>query len=137
LDALLPQAPAAAATAPSAGPGVFEVSVDAIAPNPVQPRERIAPDELAELAASIRVHGVLQPIIVSRDGDRYVLVAGERRWRAARAAGLATIPVVVRGITPRDRLELALIENVQRQDLTPLEEAAAYRQLVDAHGLTH
>ena len=134
LDALLPQAPAA--STPGAGPGVVEAPVDAIAPNPVQPRERIAPEELAELAASIRVHGVLQPVIVSRDGDHYVLIAGERRWRAARAAGLTTVPVVVREITPQARLELALIENVQRQDLTPLEEAAAYRQLVDVHGLT-
>jgi ParB family chromosome partitioning protein len=92
---------------------------------------------LAELVESIREHGVLQPLIVTRnDQDTYALVAGERRWRAARAAGLLTVPVIVKETTPRQRLELALVENIQRQDLSPLETAQAYRQLIDEHNLT-
>jgi ParB family chromosome partitioning protein len=129
LDALLPAAPPAPTSAP-------ELPIEAITPNPVQPRETIAPEELAELAASIGAHGVLQPIIVTRGADGYVLVAGERRWRAAQLAGLRTVPALVKEVTPQERLELALVENLQRQDLTPLEEAAAYRQLVAEHGLT-
>jgi ParB family transcriptional regulator, chromosome partitioning protein len=82
------------------------------------------------------VHGVLQPVIVARAGDGYALVAGERRWRAAQLAGLPTIPALVKDVTPEERLALALVENLQRQDLTPLEEAAAYQQLVTEHGLT-
>jgi ParB family chromosome partitioning protein len=130
LDALLPSAP------PASAAGALELPVDAIAPNPVQPREQIAPEELEELAASIGAHGVLQPIIVSREGSAYVLIAGERRWRAAQRAGLRTIPALIKEVTPQQRLELALVENVQRQDLTALEEAAAYQQLVTEHGLT-
>jgi ParB family chromosome partitioning protein len=92
---------------------------------------------LAELVQSIREHGVLQPLIVTlADNDTYALVAGERRWRAARAAGLLTVPVVVKETTPRQRLEIALVENIQRQDLSPLETAQAYRQLIDEHSLT-
>ena len=136
LDALLPASPPAGADPAAVGTGASLLPVDAIVPNPQQPRERIAPDELAELAASIQAHGVLQPVIVSRSGPSYVLVAGERRWRAAQLAGLETIPALVKEVTPRERLELALVENLQREDLTPLEEAAAYRQLVDEYGLT-
>jgi ParB family chromosome partitioning protein len=132
LDALFPTRPA---SAPGAS-GPAEVPVAAIVPNPAQPRSQIAEAELAELAASIRAHGILQPIIVSRAADGYVLIAGERRWRAAQLAGLTTVPALVKDATPRERLELALVENVQRQDLTPLEEAAAYQQLVSEHGLT-
>jgi ParB family chromosome partitioning protein len=112
------------------------VPVDAIAPNPAQPREYMAQEELAALSASVRLHGVLQPVIVSRAGAEYVLVAGERRWRAAQMAGLAVIPALVKDVTPEERLALALVENLQREDLTPLEEAAAYQQLVADHGLT-
>src|SRR5581483_3885507 len=130
LEALLP----AASPAPAAG--ALELPVERIVPNPAQPRETIAPEELAELAASIGAHGVLQPIIVTRGADGYVLIAGERRWRAAQLAGLPTVPALVKEVTPQERLELALVENLQRQDLTPLEEAAAYRQLVTEHGLT-
>ena len=141
LDALFPARPAVSPTeggeereaAPS---GALEVLVAAIQPSPAQPRSRIAEDELADLAASIREHGVLQPVIVTRADDGYVLVAGERRWRAAQLAGLETLPALVKDVTPRERLELAIVENVQRQDLTPLEEATAYRQLVSEHGLT-
>jgi ParB family chromosome partitioning protein len=131
LDALLP-APGAGAAAG----GVVELPVDLLVPNPEQPRQGLAEAELAELAASIREHGVLQPVIVARAGAGYVLVAGERRWRAARQAGLTTIPALIKEVTPRQRLELALVENLQRQDLTPLEEAAAYQQLIAEHGLT-
>jgi ParB family chromosome partitioning protein len=116
---------------------LLEVDVDRIAPNPWQPRLEMDEESLAELVLSIREHGVLQPLIVTRaDNDAYALVAGERRWRAARAAGLLTVPVVVKETTPRQRLEIALVENIQRQDLSPLETAQAYRQLIDEHGLT-
>lgn len=129
LDSLLPAA------------GVSEVDIDLIAPNPRQPRAMIAPERLEELAESVRTHGILQPLLVSRQGGpsgaaTYTLVAGERRLRAARAAGLARVPVVVRETTPQGLLELALVENVQRADLNALEEAAAYRQLIDEFGLT-
>jgi ParB family chromosome partitioning protein len=94
-------------------------------------------EALRELVDSVRQHGVLQPLIVTRGaGDGYLLVAGERRWRAAQAAGLRTVPVIVKEATPHQRLELALVENLQRQDLSPLEAAQAYRQLIDEHGLT-
>ncbi len=118
------------------------MDVDRIAPNPQQPRYLLDPVALGELVESIRQHGVLQPLIVARAdsggaaGEGYTLVAGERRWRAARDAGLRTVPVVVKDATPRQRLELALVENLQRQDLHPLEAAQAYRQLIDEHGLT-
>ena len=115
-----------------------EVAVDAVAPNPYQPRANLDAAGLEELAASIRVHGVIQPLIVARgeERDRYVLIAGERRWRAARLAGLATVPVVVKEAAPQAMLELALVENVVRADLSPLEEASAYRQLIEEFGLT-
>ena len=129
LGALIPQS--------TGGAGLLEVDVDRIAPNPWQPRLEIDEASLAELVQSIREHGVLQPLIVTRaDNDTYALVAGERRWRAAKAAGLLTVPVVVKETTPRQRLELALVENIQRQDLSPLETAQAYRQLIDEHSLT-
>ncbi|HLH25518.1 MAG TPA: ParB/RepB/Spo0J family partition protein [Chloroflexota bacterium] len=142
LDALFPARPTAPPDEPAAPTGetppagALALPVAAIRPNPDQPRSRIAEDELADLAASIRVHGVLQPVIVSRTGDDYVLIAGERRWRAAQLAGLETVPAIVKDVAPRERLELAIVENVQRQDLTPLEEAVAYRQLLTEHGLT-
>jgi ParB family transcriptional regulator, chromosome partitioning protein len=114
------------------------IPVAAVSPNPDQPRTRPDDeDELDELAASIREHGLLQPLVVSERADgRFELIAGERRWRAARRAGLATVPAVVKEATPRSRLELALVENIQRRDLNPLEEAQAYRHLLDEHGLT-
>jgi ParB family transcriptional regulator, chromosome partitioning protein len=122
--------------------GLAEVSVDAIQPNPHQPRLSIDNDELAELAASIREHGLIQPLIVTRssspapDAAPFQLIAGERRWRAARLAGFEQVPVIVKEAVPQEMLELALVENVQRADLNPLEEAQAYRQLVDDFGLT-
>ncbi|MBC7225714.1 MAG: ParB/RepB/Spo0J family partition protein [Thermoflexales bacterium] len=117
--------------------GILEVPVDEIRPNPHQPRMLIRDDELVELALSIQTHGVLQPLIVVREGDGYQLVAGERRWRAAKLAGLTTVPVIVKDLAPQQTLELALVENLQRKDLNPLEEAAAYRQLIEEFGLTH
>jgi ParB family chromosome partitioning protein len=118
--------------------GVQELPVAAIAPNPDQPRREFSPVRLAELAESIRAHGVITPVLVSPlppdgDGPRYRLVAGERRWRAAQMAGRATIPALVRAVTPAQALELALIENLHRQDLSPVEEALAYRRLLRDH----
>jgi ParB family chromosome partitioning protein len=117
-------------------PTYLEVPVDNIKPNPDQPRSRFDDVALDELAASITEVGVLQPVVLSRteDGSLY-LIAGERRWRAARKAGLATIPAVVRGATGDTTLVEALVENVQRQDLTPLEEAHAYKQLLENTGM--
>ncbi len=117
--------------------GILEVPVEDIRPNPHQPRMLIRDDELVELALSIQTHGVLQPLIVVRQGDGYQLVAGERRWRAAKLAGLPTVPVIIKDLAPQQTLELALVENLQRKDLNPLEEAAAYRQLIEEFGLTH
>jgi len=117
--------------------GLSEVPVGSIAPNPHQPRESIGEDQLRELADSMREHGVIQPLVVTRAGaDGYTLVAGERRWRAAQLIGLDTVPAVIKDVAPQQMLELALIENVQRADLNPLEEAQAYRQLVEDFGLT-
>lgn len=118
-------------------PGVPEVDIDRITPNPWQPRLDMDETALGELVESIREHGILQPLIVTlADNDTYALIAGERRWRAAKAAGLLTVPIVVKESTPRQRLELALVENIQRQDLSALETAFAYRQLIDEHALT-
>jgi ParB family chromosome partitioning protein len=123
--------------------GATDVELGRIQPNPRQPRRSMDEDLLAELAVSIREHGLIQPLVVTRvDGTepgtaaRYQLIAGERRWQAAKLAGLVRVPVIVREATPRDLLELALVENVQRADLNPLEEAAAYQQLAGEFGLT-
>jgi ParB family chromosome partitioning protein len=117
--------------------GLAEVPVSSITPNPMQPRTALDPAALEELAASIREHGMIQPLIVTEQGPgRYQLIAGERRWQAARMAGLGTVPVVVKEASPQQLLELALVENIQRADLNPLEEASAYRQLVEEFDLT-
>ncbi|MSQ61978.1 MAG: ParB/RepB/Spo0J family partition protein [Dehalococcoidia bacterium] len=131
LSALIPQVTS----------GVDDVDIDLVVPNPQQPRTAMEPEALEELAESIRTHGIIQPLLVSRTagprgGTIYQLIAGERRLQAARLAGLARVPIVVREAAPRDLLELALVENVQRQDLTPLEEAQAYRRLIDEFHLT-
>jgi ParB family chromosome partitioning protein len=140
LDALIPPGeflPAGEA-ALQAG-GVIEIPVGNIDPNPHQPRSHMDPEKLNELAASIREHGIIQPIIVTQGAlpDHYTLVTGERRLLAARQAGLETIPAILREATEQQRLELALIENVQRTDLGPLEAAEAYRQLDEEFGLSH
>ncbi|HEX9014437.1 MAG TPA: ParB/RepB/Spo0J family partition protein [Chloroflexota bacterium] len=120
----------------SGGRGLVEIDLDAVSPNPKQPRTVMDEAALAELADSIRQHGILQPLIVTRSGSGYTLVAGERRWRAARLAGLSTVPALVKDTSPSQLLEVALVENIQRQDLGPLEEAAAYKQLIEDLGLT-
>ena len=121
----------------SAGqPGTLEIATSRIRPNPRQPRKRFDPESLATLTASITEHGVLQPILVTETIDGYQLVAGERRLRAAQAAGLDRIPAVVRQLADREQLEFALVENLQREDLDPLETADAYRQLIDEFGFS-
>lgn len=138
LDALLPASPAQAAAALAAGAGAAtsEVPVDEIAPNPQQPRRVFAEAELDALAESIRRHGVLQPVIVREAPPgatrRYELVVGERRWRASQRAGRATIPATVSNLATQALLEVALVENVQRRDLNPIELALAFRALSDA-----
>jgi ParB family chromosome partitioning protein len=118
--------------------GVQQVAVDAIQPNPRQPRIHFKEEELAELAASIREHGVIQPLIVTPKSDgKFILIAGERRWQASQRAGLRTVPVITREANNQQMLEVALIENVQRADLNSMEEAEAYRQLVEEFGLSH
>ena len=115
-----------------------EISVSAIEPNPAQPRSHFDEELLAALAASIRELGVLQPILVRPlEGGRYQLIAGERRWRAAKRVGLPTVPALIRTVADQSSLEQALVENLHRQDLNPLEEAAAFQQLVEGFGLTH
>jgi ParB family chromosome partitioning protein len=114
------------------------VAVEAIKRNPRQPRVHFKEDELNDLAASIREHGVIQPLIVSPKGDgTFILIAGERRWQASQRAGLTKVPVVTRQANNQELLELALIENVQRADLNPMEEAEAYHQLSEDFGLSH
>jgi ParB family transcriptional regulator, chromosome partitioning protein len=116
--------------------GFLEVDLDLIEPNAEQPRTRFEETALDELAQSIRANGIVQPIVVRRKGLQYQIVAGERRWRAAQKAGLQKIPVVIKDISDEKILELALIENIQRQELNAIEEANAYRKLIDSIGLT-
>jgi ParB family transcriptional regulator, chromosome partitioning protein len=119
--------------------GVMQVPVEKVSPNPRQPRNMKRPEDLTELTASVREHGVLQPLIVTRGktSGQYILIAGERRLQAARLAGLTSVPVLVHQATDQQRLELAIIENVQRSDLSALEEAEGYRQLAEDFGLSH
>lgn len=112
------------------------VPIDDIRPNPRQPRSHMDEDRLAELAESIRTLGLIQPLIVTEAGGGYTLVAGERRWRASQLAGMREVPVIVKEATSQEMLELALVENIQRADLNPLEEGYAYQQLMDEFGLT-
>ena len=135
MEALLPGAPAVERPADDGG-AVQEVPITTIGVNPAQPRHAFDQEALAGLAESIRRHGILQPLVVRRVDGGFELIAGERRLRAAAAAGLSTVPVVVRSSDEQERMELALVENVQREDLTPLEEAGAYRRLMDEFGLT-
>ncbi len=142
LDALIPggksTSSAPSGFVSSGGSGVQQVAVELIQRNPSQPRLTFKEDDLNELAASIREHGVIQPLIVlpSKDGT-YTLIAGERRLQASKRAGLKTVPVITREANNQELLELALIENVQRADLNAMEEAEAYRHLVDDFGLSH
>jgi ParB family chromosome partitioning protein len=115
---------------------VVEIDVSTLSPNPFQPRREISGAEFDELVASVRRHGVLQPIVVRRSSLGYEIVAGERRWRAAVAAGITTLPAVVRDLSNQEMLELALIENLRREDLDPIERATAYRRLGDEFSMT-
>jgi ParB family chromosome partitioning protein len=136
LGALIP--PEAAGAVGGTGPALRDVPVSAIRPNPHQPRRHFDEESLSSLAASVRELGVLQPILVREAGEgEYELIAGERRWRAAKRAGLPTIPVVVRTADDLSSLEQAVVENLHRQDLNPLEEAAAYQQLIEDFSMTH
>ncbi|NJC98942.1 MAG: stage 0 sporulation protein J [Anaerolineales bacterium] len=134
LDALIP----AGQTKPGGEGGITQIAVDLIQRNPRQPREKFDIEELENLAASIREHGIIQPLIVSPGKNGiYILIAGERRLQAARKAGLRTVPVVIRHATDQQLLELALIENVQRADLNPIEEAEAYQHLAKEFKMSH
>jgi len=126
---------------PAAAPAIVhetgsEIDIDLIDPNPEQPRTHFDPRELEDLAASIRANGIVQPIVIRPHGGRFQIIAGERRWRAAQQAGLRRVPVVIKEIPDDKLLELALVENIQRQELNPIEEANAYRKLIDRIGLT-
>ena len=134
LGALIPQKHE---PAPHLAAGVAEVPIDQIAPNPYQPRKTFNEASIDELARSVKQHGIVQPLVVTRAGDRFKLIAGERRYRAAQRAGLHTVPVVIKEMMQEgDALQIALIENIQREDLNPMEEAMAYRQLHEEFGLT-
>ena len=112
------------------------VSLSEVHPNPNQPRTHFNETELEELSESIRAHGVLQPLLVRKDGDSYEIIAGERRYQASKIAGLEEVPVVIKDVDDQEMLQLALIENLQRSDLNPIEEAKGYRQLIKASGMT-
>lgn len=148
LDSLIPQkssaksgakksaASAVASTKKNkASEGLFNVDINKIHPNPHQPRSEFIHQELEELISSVKEHGVLQPLVVTARNSEYELIAGERRWRAAKMANLKTVPVIVRQVKQQQKLELALVENIQRQNLNPLEEARAYQKLIDEFGL--
>ncbi|MGH7849199.1 MAG: ParB/RepB/Spo0J family partition protein [Thermodesulfobacteriota bacterium] len=129
LDALLPKE--------NREPGLTLVSIHEIRPNTRQPRKDFDDDTIAELTASIKEKGIIQPIVVRQAGSGYEIIAGERRWRAAQRAGIVKVPVVVKDATDMEALELALIENLQREDLNPIEEASGYQHLIEVYGLTH
>lgn len=138
LSALLPSAQAEKETAPraSAAGGVSKLPIEAIKRDAHQPRKQFDEAQLKQLADSIKQQGILQPVLVRKDGSSYRLIAGERRWRAAQLAGLKELPAIVRDVTEREAFELALVENLQRSDLNPIEEAEGYRRLVDEFRLT-
>ena len=136
MAALLSNAPPPVPLGAAPGRGLLSLPIESIERNPEQPRKRFDEARLEELAASIREHGIVEPILVRRDGQRYRIVAGERRWRAAQRAGLQEIPAIVRDATDTQAFELALVENVQRADLNAVEEAEAYHMLQAEHGLT-
>ena len=139
LEALIPSSVATSTMdpAPPATATVRDVPIEDIGPNPYQPRTRFDDESIQELASSIKATGVLQPVLVRREKDGYQLVVGERRLRAARLAGLESIPAIVRELGDSEMMELALIENIQREDLNPIDEAKAYQALVTRIGLTH
>ncbi len=120
----------------SAKESLIEIEIDRIMPNPNQPRKEFNEETLRELAESIKEYGIIQPIVVSPNGEKYVIVAGERRYRSAKMAGLDSIPSIIKETTEEDRAKLALIENVQREDLNPIDEALAYKEIIDAYNIT-
>ena len=124
------------ASAETEDSGVRELKINEIEPNSGQPRKHFNDEKLAQLAESIKQHGVVQPLIVQRDGNTYKIVAGERRWRASRLAGLQNVPVIIRELSNKQVMEIALIENLQREDLNPIEEAEAYERLMEEFGMT-
>jgi ParB family chromosome partitioning protein len=134
LSALIPETPAPAA--PPAADRSLEIDTDLLRPNQFQPRTHVDDERIEELSRSIRSHGIIQPIVVRKVEQGYEIIAGERRWRAAQRAGLLKVPVVVRDIPENKLLAVALIENIQREDLNPIEEAIAYRRLSDEFRLT-
>lgn len=115
---------------------IFEIDIDMLQPNPLQPRGLITPDSLVELVDSIREHGILEPLVLAKTPAGYQIIAGERRWRASKIAGLPKVPVIIKETTPQGMLEMAIIENVQRVDLNPLERAQAFKRLLDEFGLS-
>jgi len=132
-----PPSASAAASSKNKSPEVVQLSVDKLIPNPGQPRKNFDETELNELADSIKTYGIIQPVIAADAGDgTYIIIAGERRTRAARLAGLETVPAIIRDYTDQKRLEISLIENIQRTDLNPIEEAAAYKNLMDFSSLS-
>ncbi len=116
---------------------IFELEIDLLQPNPLQPRGLISPESLSELAESVRAHGILEPLVVARTPAGYQIIAGERRWRASKLIGLPKVPVVIKETTPQGMLEMAIVENVQRIDLNPLERAQAYTRLMEEFALTN
>ena len=116
---------------------IFELDINMLQANPLQPRGLITPESLAELAESIRAHGILEPIVVAKTPAGYQIIAGERRWRASRLVGLEVVPVIIKETSPQGMLEMAIVENVQRVDLNPLERAQAYKRLMDEFELTN
>ncbi|MFQ6097805.1 MAG: ParB/RepB/Spo0J family partition protein [Armatimonadota bacterium] len=130
LDALIPGGELAE------GQPVLQLRPDEIEPSPFQPRTAVTDESIRELVESVRTHGIIQPLLVRPTGDGYQLVAGERRWRAASAAGLSTVPCLVQDVSDERALQLGLVENLQREDLTPIEAARGYRRLIDEFGMT-
>ena len=133
LDSMIPEKKTKAEMKETADKSFLEIKISEIDPNMGQPRKRFDEDELLELSESIKLHGVIQPVILTKRGKRYEIIAGERRWRASKLAGLTKIPAVVREYTEKEIMEISLIENIQRQDLNPVEEAEAFKNLIDEY----
>lgn len=133
LDSMIPEKKTKAELKETQDKSLTEVKISEIDPNMGQPRKKFDEDELLELAESIKIHGVIQPIILTKRGKRYEIIAGERRWRASKLAGLTKIPAVIREYTDKEIMEVSLIENIQRQDLNPVEEALAFKNLIDEY----
>lgn len=133
LDSMIPEKKTKAEIKEAQDKSLAEIKISEIDPNMGQPRKKFDEDELLELAESIKIHGVIQPIILTKRGKRYEIIAGERRWRASKLAGLVKIPAVIREYTDKEIMEVSLIENIQRQDLNPIEEATAFKNLIDEY----